>query len=65
MPLTSVLSTATGGWHLVFYIAAAMNAVAALLAIAVLKPMRLSQARADLERRIDVDYAGAELQPGR
>ncbi len=47
VPLTSVITTATGSWHLVFYIAAAMNAIAALLAIFVLKPMRLRQAEVD------------------
>jgi len=40
VPLTSVISAATGSWHAVFYIAAAMNAAASILAIAVLKPMR-------------------------
>jgi OFA family oxalate/formate antiporter-like MFS transporter len=47
VPLTNIITTAAGGWHLVFFIAAAMNAVAAILALAVLKPMRLRQARAD------------------
>ena len=47
VPLASLLTSATGGWHLVFYIAAAMNALAAVMALAVLKPMRLAQARAD------------------
>src|SRR5881392_4210484 len=49
VPLTSTLSSATGSWHLVFYIAAAMNAVAAVLAIAVLKPARLRMLRANAE----------------
>jgi OFA family oxalate/formate antiporter-like MFS transporter len=47
VPLTSVLTTATGSWHAVFYAAAVMNAIAAVLAIVVLKPMRLRMARAD------------------
>jgi MFS transporter, OFA family, oxalate/formate antiporter len=47
VPFTSVITAATGGWHLVFYIAAAMNAVAAVMALALLKPMRARQARAD------------------
>jgi OFA family oxalate/formate antiporter-like MFS transporter len=41
VPLTSVLTSMTGSWHAVFYGAAALNAVAAVMAIAVLKPMRL------------------------
>ena len=40
VPLSSMLTTATGSWHAVFYTAAAMNAVAAILAFVVLKPMR-------------------------
>ncbi len=47
VPLTSVITAATGGWHTVFYIAAGMNALAAVMALAVLKPMRSRQARAD------------------
>ena len=40
VPFTSVLTTSTGSWHAVFYIAAALNAVAAVMALAVLKPSR-------------------------
>lgn len=39
VPFTSVLA-ASGGWHTVFYAAAALNIVAAVMALAVLKPMR-------------------------
>jgi OFA family oxalate/formate antiporter-like MFS transporter len=39
VPFTSVLA-AKGDWHVVFYAAAAMNIIAALLAIIVLKPLR-------------------------
>jgi len=41
VPYTSILA-AKGDWHTVFYGAAALNIIAALLAIAVLKPMRSS-----------------------
>jgi OFA family oxalate/formate antiporter-like MFS transporter len=41
VPLANVLTNATGSWHAVFYVAAAANIVAALLAIGVLKPMRV------------------------
>jgi MFS transporter, OFA family, oxalate/formate antiporter len=47
VPFTSVLTTASGSWHLVFYIAAAMNVAAAVMALAVLKPLRLRLTRAD------------------
>ena len=40
VPLSSVLALSTGGWHTVFITAAAMNIVAAVLALAVLKPLR-------------------------
>jgi OFA family oxalate/formate antiporter-like MFS transporter len=41
VPLSSVLTAATGSWHAVFYVAAILNIVAALLALFVLKPMRI------------------------
>jgi OFA family oxalate/formate antiporter-like MFS transporter len=40
VPFSSVLATATGGWHSVFIVAAVMNAAAALMAWFVLRPMR-------------------------
>ncbi|HSY26413.1 MAG TPA: MFS transporter, partial [Burkholderiaceae bacterium] len=40
VPLSSYVVSATGGWHEVFLIAAGMNGVAAIMALAVLKPMR-------------------------
>ncbi len=40
VPLANVLTTATGSWHAVFYVAAILNVVAALMALFVLKPMR-------------------------
>ena len=40
VPLSSVLATATGSWHTVFIVASVMNAIAALMAWFVLKPMR-------------------------
>ena len=41
VPLANVLTTATGSWHAVFYVAAILNIVAAVMAIALLKPMRI------------------------
>jgi MFS transporter, OFA family, oxalate/formate antiporter len=40
VPLSSVLTAATGSWHAVFITASVMNAVAALMAWFVLRPMR-------------------------
>jgi OFA family oxalate/formate antiporter-like MFS transporter len=42
VPLANVLTTATGSWHAVFYVAAALNIVAALMALIVLRPMRIN-----------------------
>ena len=41
VPLANVLTTATGSWHAVFYAAAILNIIAAVMALAVLKPMRI------------------------
>jgi OFA family oxalate/formate antiporter-like MFS transporter len=46
VPLSSVLVTATGSWHSVFIVASIMNAVAALMAWFVLRPMRRRQIEA-------------------
>jgi OFA family oxalate/formate antiporter-like MFS transporter len=51
VPLSSVLVTQTGSWHAVFYTAAIMNAIAAIVALAILKPMR--------RRQIERDSVGA------
>src|SRR5690242_5552169 len=40
VPFANVLVTMSGGWHGVFLVAAAMNAIAALMAWFVLRPMR-------------------------
>ena len=50
VPLANVLTTATGSWHAVFYVAAVLNIIAAVMALAVLKPMRL-RAMAQIEHR--------------
>src|SRR5215475_2007383 len=41
VPLANVLTSATGSWHAVFYVAAILNIIAAVMALAVLKPMRI------------------------
>ena len=41
VPLANVLVTYSGGWHAVFYVAAVLNIVAAIMALLVLKPMRI------------------------
>jgi MFS transporter, OFA family, oxalate/formate antiporter len=41
VPLANVLKSATGSWHAVFYVAAILNIVAAVMALAVLRPLRV------------------------
>ena len=51
VPLANVLTNATGSWHAVFYVAAILNIIAAVMALAVLKPMRVRAiARAEPRR---------------
>jgi OFA family oxalate/formate antiporter-like MFS transporter len=40
VPLANVLTNTTGSWHAVFYVAAILNIVAAVMALVVLRPMR-------------------------
>jgi MFS transporter, OFA family, oxalate/formate antiporter len=42
VPLANVLTAATGNWHAVFIVAAALNVIAAIMALAVLRPMRIA-----------------------
>src|SRR5262249_20339447 len=41
VPLATVLTTATGSWTAVFIVSAVLNIVAAVLALLVLKPIRI------------------------
>ncbi len=43
VPLANLLTSATGSWHAVFVVAAALNVFTAIAALAVLKPMRLAR----------------------
>jgi MFS transporter, OFA family, oxalate/formate antiporter len=45
VPLANVLTVATGSWTAVFIVAAALNIIAAVMALAVLRPMRLRALR--------------------
>jgi OFA family oxalate/formate antiporter-like MFS transporter len=51
VPLANLLSVATGSWHAVFIVAAVMNAVAAAMALLLLKPMRRARWRALVARQ--------------
>ena len=61
VPFTSVLTQATGSWHAVFYVAAALNAVAAVMALAVLRPMRRRMAERDATMVDPASPRGAAL----
>jgi MFS transporter, OFA family, oxalate/formate antiporter len=45
VPLANVLTVATGSWTAVFIVAAVLNVIAAVMALAVLRPMRLRALR--------------------
>ncbi len=45
VPLTSIVSASTGGWHTIFVTASAMNFVAAFTALLLLKPLRAGMRR--------------------
>jgi len=47
VPVANVITNATGSWHTVFYVAAALNIVAAVMALFVLKPMRIKAVAQD------------------
>lgn len=49
VPFSSLLTKATGSWHAVFYTAAAMNILAAVLALLILRPLRQRMARQSLD----------------
>ena len=51
VPLANVLAAASGGWHVVFIVAALLNAAAAIMALAVLKPLRAAHDRGTDELR--------------
>ncbi|GAB4067298.1 oxalate/formate MFS antiporter [Ancylobacter sonchi] len=46
VPFTSIITTMTGSWHAVFVTAAALNIIAAIMALVILKPLRRSHAEA-------------------
>jgi OFA family oxalate/formate antiporter-like MFS transporter len=54
VPFTSVLTAMTGSWHAVFITASILNAIAAVMAILILKPLRA----AHLQRSALPDEAG-------
>jgi MFS transporter, OFA family, oxalate/formate antiporter len=56
VPFTSVVTAMTGSWHAVFMLASGMAAVAALLALFVLKPMRRAYAEQHATPALEMPY---------
>jgi OFA family oxalate/formate antiporter-like MFS transporter len=65
VPLGSVLRAATGNWLAVLYVAAAVNLLAAALALFVLKPMRRRFIRRSIEARAAERRQAAGARSGR
>ena len=66
VPFGSVLRDMTGSWHAVFYVAAALNLLAALLALFVLKPLRarmMARGRTAMQTEFTAPTAGLMAQP--
>ncbi|MDR5739413.1 MULTISPECIES: oxalate/formate MFS antiporter [unclassified Caballeronia] len=60
VPFSSVITKATGSWHSVFMLAAGMAAIAALLALFVLKPMRSAHTQKHArDAGVDMGYSPA------
>lgn len=59
VPLSSALSAATGSWEAVFILASIMNAIAALMAWFVLRPMRKAQMEASKLEAVSTGTARA------
>jgi hypothetical protein len=53
--LASVLTARTGGWVVVFLTASALNAIAAVIALLVLKPLRAEMRRSSADLPLDFD----------
>ena len=66
VPLGNVLMVATGNWHAVFIVAAVMNGVAAVMALAVLRPLRAAERRTRTASRLNspaLDVRGLKDRP--
>ena len=61
VPLSSVLTAATGNWHAVFIAGSVMNAIAALMAWYVLRPMRKAEMESAMPPATAADGQGAGL----
>jgi OFA family oxalate/formate antiporter-like MFS transporter len=62
VPLASVLTAKTGGWFAVFVTASVMNAIAAVAALLVLKPLRAGMRTASSEASVSLsDRAASEV----
>ncbi|WP_425483450.1 oxalate/formate MFS antiporter [Ancylobacter pratisalsi] len=60
VPFTSIITTMTGSWHAVFVAAAALNIIAAVMAIVVLKPLRHAHSKRAAETAQRAPIVAAE-----
>ncbi|CAO3430418.1 oxalate/formate MFS antiporter [Azospirillum doebereinerae] len=60
VPFANVAVASTGSWQAVFFFAAAVNAIAAFLALFVLKPMRARQIAESAPTRVKLATEGAD-----
>ncbi|MBS9475856.1 oxalate/formate MFS antiporter [Ancylobacter radicis] len=60
VPFTSIITTMTGSWHAVFVAAAALNIIAAVMALAILKPLSAAHRRRAVEHNATVKVVAAE-----
>jgi OFA family oxalate/formate antiporter-like MFS transporter len=64
VPISGVITAATGSWSAALYLSAALNVVAAFLAIAVLRPLRVREiTRSQVQPPPDAFTAVAEALP--
>jgi OFA family oxalate/formate antiporter-like MFS transporter len=62
VPFTSIITASTGSWHTVFMLASAMAALSALMAVFVLKPLRLAHQQRHASPSVDLPYPGRPVQ---
>ncbi len=60
VPFTSIITTMTGSWHAVFVSAAALNIIAAIMALVILKPLSAAHRRRASEGATSAKIVAAE-----
>ena len=63
VPFANRLTSETGDWHAVFIVASILNAIAALMALLVLKPLR-AKMKATIEDNVSIEHKEAHTASG-